>query len=100
MSKSPQDCPQWDSCSAPLCPLDEESLKHGVFYPDEPICTSKKFGRGKLFIKNQRKIAQKIKQENMDTSFTYQMLNRHFVVGRAIRGLNRIKTRLPNLTGG
>ena len=29
---------EWNKCRAPLCPLDDQSLQHGVWYPGEEIC--------------------------------------------------------------
>ena len=31
-------CPSFERCSAPLCPLDAESVAHGIWYPDEAVC--------------------------------------------------------------
>jgi len=36
-------CPKFEDCSAPLCPLDETSIKNGIFYPDEEICQRRDF---------------------------------------------------------
>lgn len=78
-------CNQFETCSAPLCPLDPESLKHGIWYPDEEICTSTP-GHGVSWIKNQRAIARKA--ANSDTYFTFGMLDRKFRIRRGITGLD------------
>lgn len=39
--KSRKECnpgSEWNKCSAPLCPLDDYSLQHCVWYPGEEIC--------------------------------------------------------------
>ena len=46
------ECKKYDSCNAPLCPYDSESIESGCWYPDEEICTKKKFD----WIKMQNKI--------------------------------------------
>ena len=34
-------CKYYESCNAPLCPFDEESIEHGIWYPDEEVCRKK-----------------------------------------------------------
>ncbi len=34
-------CKKYESCSAPFCPLDEEDLKNGMWFPDEEVCPLK-----------------------------------------------------------
>lgn len=53
----PKDCPSFEGCSAPLCPLDQ-SFPYAVFYADEPICSSLKFRPP--FVKIQRRIAKRV----------------------------------------
>lgn len=31
-------CPKFEDCSAPLCPLDKDSIKNGIWYCNEEIC--------------------------------------------------------------
>lgn len=40
---SNDNCKKFESCEAPLCPMDERSLKHGIWYPDEDICNLRIF---------------------------------------------------------
>lgn len=49
-------CGLFETCLAPLCPLDRISLK-GVWYPDEEICRSRTNGN-LSWIRAQRKIAR------------------------------------------
>ncbi len=80
-----EECLKFETCEAPLCPLDEESLRSGVWYPDEEICTSAKYGN-KDWIRNQRKI--KKRAANKDFYFTYEMLCRNCIIQRNIEGLD------------
>lgn len=54
-----ESCPSYPVCSAPLCPLDEQSLKNGIWYPDEPICNNRL--QKPEWIRIQRRIARKAK---------------------------------------
>jgi len=47
-------CPSFMTCNAPLCPLDP-GLELRIWYADEDICKSRKFG-GRRWIKKQRSI--------------------------------------------
>ena len=58
------DC-KFESCSAPICPLDEQSMKKSIWYPDEDICHKR---LGLQWIKIQRRIKKKAK--NKDRYFT------------------------------
>ena len=80
------DCDSFKNCSAPLCPLDEDSLK-SEWYPLEDIC--KKFSHS--WIKAQRKITKKAKDDT--TYFTYEMLNRNCKIHPGIKGLDPEKDR-------
>ncbi len=51
------DCRLYETCSAPLCPLDRASLQNGIWYPDEEICRSRTFGN-LTWIRQQGKIAK------------------------------------------
>lgn len=81
---SPQ-CKRYETCNAPLCPLDEQSLKHSIWYPDEEICRAKAFG-ALPWIKAQRKIAKRASR--MDRYFTLQMLERNCIIRKGIEGLD------------
>ncbi|MHC4069848.1 MAG: hypothetical protein ACYSR8_09795 [Planctomycetota bacterium] len=78
-------CKHFDTCSAPICPLDESSLKSGLWYPDEKICSSRGFQQ-KRWIKNQKKIK---KVGSYDTGyFTKVMLDRRLFVKKGIKGID------------
>lgn len=56
MPDTKTDCPAYDGCKAPICPLDSSFAK-AVWYVDEPFCVARKFRRAKWRIV-QRKIAK------------------------------------------
>ena len=88
-----EDCPNFEWCDAPLCPLDEISLREGIWYPDEPICPR----RFKLaWLKVQRKISR---LPNIDTDryFNLEMLTRNCVISRGIKGLDPDREEGPQL---
>jgi len=74
------------SCSSPLCPRDQISLKEGIWYPDEEICRSRHYGN-LPWIRAQRKIARVA----ASGYFTVEMLTRLVVIRKGIVGLD------PNL---
>lgn len=36
-------CPRYGKCSAPMCPLERDSIRCGVWFPDDEICKNRKF---------------------------------------------------------
>jgi hypothetical protein len=77
-------CTLFESCLAPLCPLDPSSLK-GIWYPDEDICRSRSQG-GRPWIRAQRRIA-KVTGHGAGY-FTLEMLSRLVVIRKGITGLD------------
>jgi len=87
---TPENCYAFDSCDSPLCPLDED-IKHRCWYSEDSICGRQFKREGEktpLFVENQRKISRKIRESGEDTYFTFEMLNRKFIIARGIVGLN------------
>ncbi len=80
-----KECKHIDVCNAPICPMDEESLIHCVWYPDEEICRSRKF-TSMTFIKKQRLVAERAGDPTK--YFSCQMLNRNFIVREGITGID------------
>lgn len=75
-------CRTFDTCCAPLCPLDPSSLENSVWFPEEPVCTRQGIG----FAKKQRKLMRKgIKR---DTCFTFAMLERLWSISVGTSGIN------------
>ena len=59
----------FEDCKAPICPLDEQSMKKSIWYPDEDICHKR---LGLQEIKIQKRISRKAK--NPDRYFTWKDL--------------------------
>ena len=78
----PEDCKRYKDCSAQLCPMGTCS---GSWYPEEDICESREFSY-ESWIRNQRKIARKTR--DLDTYYTYKMLQQNCIIGKGISGLN------------
>ena len=79
------ECPHYNKCSSPLCPLDEDSLENGIWFPDEEICKRNEFAR-KTWVRNQKKIQRRAK--NINGYFTLNMLKRNCVVKGGICGID------------
>ena len=86
------ECPYFDSCNAPLCPLDEEGLKKAIWYPDEGICKRR---LNRPWLKIQKKIAKRAKHS--DGYFTIQMLVHSCRICKGIEGLDPDKEEGPQL---
>ena len=87
-------CKKFDYCSVPLCPMDKQSLIDGLWYPDEDICSLRKFS-GRLMVKNQKKIQKVV--EDKDLYFTSRMLNRNLTVTKNLKGLDPEKAEKSQL---
>ncbi len=81
------ECRHFETCEAPLCPLDKVSLEHGIWYPDEGICKAKAY-QSLEWIKNQKKIKKASDSNSSDTYYTVRMLNNHIIVRKGIKGLD------------
>ena len=77
------DCNYFETCSAQMCPLDEDIEKR-IWYSDEEICRLRKFTKIKL-IRNQKKI--KRRQVDPNHYFTNEMLEKNFRITKALKGL-------------
>jgi hypothetical protein len=75
-------CHRFETCSAPLCPLDPKSLAAGRWFPSETICH-----RSSAMVAKQRKVAR-LGLNDEAGYFTASMLNVDFLVRRGIHGLN------------
>jgi hypothetical protein len=53
-------CNYFDTCDAPLCPLDEKSLRSGIWYPDESICKKK---NPPEWVKRQKRYLKKLERK-------------------------------------
>lgn len=80
-----KDCPRFDFCSAPICQMDEQSLKLSNWLPDDEICWLQEFGK-ETWILNQRKLQKKVR--NRDFYFTLEMLCRNCIITAATEGID------------
>lgn len=78
-------CPKFEDCSAPICPLQQNTIDGNIWYPDEDICIAKRF-QTLPWIKKQKAIA-KINAPN-DRYFTMEMLEAVRQVRKGIEGIN------------
>lgn len=76
-------CKYYNTCSAPLCPMDKDSLEHCAWFPSEEICRCVPSPR---WVKRQRKLDKKLSFDN--GCFTYQMLQQNCKITPALRGIN------------
>ncbi len=86
-------CTLYEECVAPMCPLDQSSLK-GIWYPDEEICRSRVHGN-LPWMKAQKKIAGS--GAGAGRYFTLSMLSRNCIVRRGITGLDPNEPEEPQL---
>jgi hypothetical protein len=73
-----------DTPEAPLCPIQVNTIKHGVWYPGEPVCKSKRFLH-LSWIQKQLKIAH-LKLTADDGFFTVRMLEEIHTITKSTRG--------------
>ena len=78
-----RECSNYENCNATICPLDITTRDIAMWYPDEDICGSLLFRKERWRIA-QRKIAKRTR--NIDSYFTFAMLNTVKAVGNGIRG--------------
>ena len=83
--KTQKDCRRFNDCEAPLCPLDERSLRAGIWYSNEQICKSQKFATLR-WIKRQKRIVKR--GISPDRLFTVSMLESSRRIQRGTSGLN------------
>lgn len=81
---SNEQCRLFETCEAPLCPLDKTSIEHAVWYPDEEICRARKF-QSLPWIQKQKRIA-KLGLTWEDGFFTVKMLKTIQVVTKSLKG--------------
>jgi hypothetical protein len=79
------DCIRFEDCSAPACPLQQNTTDNGIWYPGEEICVAKKF-QTLPWIKKQKAIA-KVKAPT-DRYFTVKMLEAIRQVRKGIEGIS------------
>lgn len=81
----PEECSNFETCSATICPFDESSIKYSYWYPCEEIC---KKNNPPDWVKVQRKIVKKLSKEGYVTGcFSVAMLNKKPKVTKGLKGL-------------
>jgi len=84
-------CKHFKTCTATLCPLDQDTLK-SKWFPDEAICVKFNY----KWIKAQRKIFKICRDKSR--YFTYSMLARDCVIGKRMMGLDPDKEQKVELS--
>lgn len=79
--KEIEKCPNV-TCSAPMC-LFDPMVERCCWYPDDEVC-KKNFPPD--WVKNQKKI--RAKTRNVNTYYTFKMLNRNCIIGKGIVGVD------------
>jgi hypothetical protein len=79
------DCPRFDACSAPLCPLDAESMEHCAWFPDEEIC---KRIPSPAWVKRQKRVARATGKDFARGCFTVAMLAHPCKTNPGVHGLD------------
>lgn len=80
-------CNLFEACEspeAPLCPIQESTVKRGVWYPDEPVCQAEQF-QYVPWIKKQHQIAA-LKLTTEDGFFTVRMIEAIRVISSNLKG--------------
>lgn len=79
-----EDCQNFETCSAPMCPLQEDTWNYAWFPKfDEEICKSQSHNK-LMWIYQQRRLNKLCKEGY----FTLDMLKRPIVMRKGIRGLD------------
>ena len=78
------ECPYFDLCDAPICPLDDHK-ENAIWYSDEAICKNPEYF-SLDFIKTQKKISKLNKKHAVSGFFTFKMLNQRIIVRSGIKG--------------
>jgi len=51
------ECKSFETCEAPLCPLQKNAMEHGVWYADEDLCRARQF-QSLAWIRKQKRISK------------------------------------------
>ncbi len=78
-----EECIYWKrGCNNQLCPMLKDNSK-SVWYSDEDLCSNPEY-RDNIVVINQKKL----KKKNAPGYFTYNMLNRNFIIKKGIEGID------------
>jgi hypothetical protein len=81
------DCPSFEGCKAPLCPMDDSFNNGAIWYVDADVCVSLKFRREHWY-RIQRRIKKLSMVYPVDGYFTSGMLKRIMRVRKGVAGLS------------
>lgn len=73
-------CKHYESCSAPICPRNADSVKHCIWFPGEETCSLTDVPE---WVKRQRKLSLYASKEGY---FNADMLSHGFTIRKGIRG--------------
>ena len=82
----PSECPSYEGCGSPLCPLDPNPGH--IWYPGEEVCRNRNPAD---WVRKQRKIAR-LTQIGNDRFFSIPMIQSIHRVGRGLKGANPEKS--------
>jgi hypothetical protein len=80
-------CQYFDGCSAPVCPMDTQSLIHGAWFANEEICR-RGDQAGTPMVRAQKRIAKATKRDFDRGCFNAEMLTKITKIGSATKGLD------------
>ncbi len=76
-----EECIYWKrGCNNQICPMMKD---HGIWYSDEDLCSNPDY-KDNIVVINQKKL----KKKNAPGYFTYNMLNRNFIIKKGIEGID------------
>ena len=78
-----EECIYWKrGCNNQICPMLKDKSKL-IWYSDEDVCNNPDY-KNELTVINQKKL----KKKNAKGYFTYEMLNRNFIIKKGIEGID------------
>ncbi|AAT42938.1 hypothetical protein [Picrophilus oshimae] len=78
-----EECIYWKrGCNNQICPMLNDNSRY-IWYSDEDTCSNPEY-RNNIVVINQKKL----KKKNAPGYFTYNMLNRNFVIKKGITGID------------
>jgi hypothetical protein len=81
------ECKWFETCSAPLCPLDADSLVRCTWFPDEEVCKLADHRMTTLAVR-QRKISKATGKDANRGCFTAKMILHPCTIKSGVRGLD------------
>ena len=79
------DCTYFDGCSAPICPMDADSVEYCAWFPDEEICRKADVPD---WVRRQKKTAKKVDYDFERGCFTMRMLERKCMIKAGTTGVD------------